>query len=546
MEHIRKQARIARRRLTAERFFSYLPWTTYIALAVGLVGMALPKVIPMTVDTMVWYVSWLAAPLALGLITTLVLTFTGRPSVADAAAEIDRRFALRERLSSALMLTSQDRETELGQALATDANKRAETLDVRDKFHWGLNPKVLLPVVPALLTGLFWLVPDREQPQSVANNGTTSVTQVKNSMKPLMEQIKKKREDAEKQGLTAAVDMFKKLEGELAKLQKDTKLDTKQSLAKLNDIKKQLAERRKELGGAEALKKNLQGLEKFEDGPAEKLSDALKQGDFDKAEDAMEKLLEKIAKGDMNPEEMQKLEKQLDQLAQAMSDAAQSHEQAKQALKDQIRQAEASGDMQKAAQLQRKLEQAQGQDANMAQMQQMADTLAKAQQAMKNGDSQAMEEALGEMASQLQEMNQSDSELQDLDELMDSLSQSKSQMMCKECSGQGCPNCMGGSMPGQIPGMGMGEGQGQGERPESETDTDYFDSQVRAKMQMGQTVYGGKVGGDNRKGVTQVDTQEAVLSSLAEEPEALDDTPLPKTQREHAREYFNSIREGNK
>jgi hypothetical protein len=545
MEHIRKQANVARRRLTAERFFGYLPWTCCIALGVGLVGMFLPKLVPMTVDTTVWYVSWMVAPLVIALVTTLALTLTGRPSAADAAAEIDKRFALRERLSSALMLTPQDRETELGQALVVDANKRAETLDVRDKFQWGLSPKLLLPLVPALLTALFWLVPNREQPESLAQKNGTSITQVKNSMKPLLEQIKKKREDAEKQGLTAAVDMFKKLEGELAKLQKDTKLDTKQSLAKLNDIKDQLAERRKELGGAEALKKNLQNLEKFEAGPAEKLNDALKQGDFNKAEEALEQLLEKMSKGEMNASEMQKLEKQLEQLAKAMSEAAESHEQSKQALKEQIKQAEASGDMQKAAQLQRKLDQAQAQDANMAQMQQMADTLAKAQQSMRNGDSEGMQEALEQMASQLQEMNQSDSELQDLDELMDSLSQSKSQMMCKECKGQGCSSCMG-SMPGQIPGMGMGEGRGQGERPEEETDADFFESQVRAKMQIGQTVTGGNVGGDNRKGTTQIDTQDAVLTSLAEEPEALDDTPLPKTQREHAREYFNSIREGKK
>ena len=196
MEHIRKQANVAHRRLTAERFFGYLPWTCCIALGVGLVGMFLPKLVPITVDTTVWYVSWMVAPLVIALVTTLALTLTGRPSAADAAAEIDKRFALRERLSSALMLTPQDRETELGQALVVDANKRAETLDVRDKFQWGLSPKLLLPLVPALLTALFWLVPNREQPESFAQKNGTSITQVKNSMKPLLEQIKKKREDA--------------------------------------------------------------------------------------------------------------------------------------------------------------------------------------------------------------------------------------------------------------------------------------------------------------------------------------------------------------
>jgi hypothetical protein len=166
---------------------------------------------------------------------------------------------------------------------------------------------------------------------------------------------------------------------------------------------------------------------------------------------------------------------------------------------------------------------------------------------MKNGDMQSAKDQLQKMASQMQQMNQQDSELQDLDELMDSLSQSKSQMMCDKCSGSGCTKCMGsmGKM-GEMPGRGMGEGKGEGERPEEETDADFFDSRIRDKMKAGETVYGGKVGGENRKGTTQIEVQEAVLTSLAEEPEPLDDTPLPKMQREHTREYFNAVREGKK
>ncbi len=543
MEHILKQARTARRRLVVERFLSFLPRALSLVLLIAFVGVMLPKVMPMTFDPVIWYSSWIGGAILIGIITSLSMTLVGRPSLNDAAAEIDRRFALRERLSSALWLTPEDRATELGEALAADAERRAEGLDVRDKFHWGFTNRLLLPLAPILLTGLFWLVPDRTQPQSLANAEQASLTQIKNSTKPLVAEIKKKRELAEKQGLNAAADMFKKLESELADLQKDTKLDTKQTLAKLNDIKDQLEERRKELGSADALKKNLQNLEKFESGPADKLSDALKQGDFDKAEQSLEKLLEKMRDGEMTKEDMAKLEKQLEQLEKAMSEAAQAHEQAKQALKEQIKQAEAAGDMQKAAQLQRKLEQAEAQDANMAQMQQLSEALQQAQQAMKNGDSKAAQEALEQMASQLSQMNQSDSELQDLDELMDSLSQSKSQMMCKQCSGDGCSSCMG-KMPGQFPGRGMGEGQGEGDRPEEETDVDFFDSQVRDQMKVGETVNGGKIGGDNRKGVTKVEVQDAVLTSLSEEPEPLDDTPLPKAQREHARGYFNSIREG--
>jgi len=543
MDQIYKQSRIALRRLVSERFLKFLPRALSIVLGIAFIGVMLPKWMHLPVDPTIWYASWIGGAVLVGVITSLSMTLVGRPTLTDAATEIDRRFGLRERLSSAMWLTPEDQETELGAALAADANRRAAGLDVRDQFQWGFTNRLWLPVIPALLTALFWLVPDRVAAPVLATAEQASLTQVKNSTKPLIEQIKKKRELAEKQGLNAAADMFKKLESELADLQKDTKLDTKQTLAKLNDIKEQLAERKKELGSSEALKKNLQNLEKFEAGPAEKLGDALKQGDFDKAEQALEKLLEKMRDGEMTKEDMAKLEKQLEQLEKAMSEAARAQEQAKQALKEQIKQAEAAGDMQKAAQLQRKLEQAEAQAANTAQMQQMAEMLQQAQQAMKNGDSKGAQEALEQMASQLSQMNLSDSELQDLDELMDSLSQSKSQMMCKQCTGDGCSSCMG-TMPGQFPNRGMGEGAGAGERPEEETDVDFFDSQVRDQMKLGETINGGKVGGDNRKGVTKVEVQEAVLTSMAEEPEPLDDTPLPKAQREHARGYFNSIRDG--
>ena len=549
MDQIRKQSRIARRRLITERFFAYLPWTLSFALLLAVIAIGLPKLMYLPIDNVIWFASWAGGCAALALIVNSVLTFVGRPSLADAAFEIDRRFGLRERLSSVLVMSKEDTETELGQALAADAQKRAEKLDVRDKFQFGLRRTLMLPLIPAVLAGLLWYAPNRSAPEEVASKDSkVTLQQIKNSTKPLMAQIKKKREQAEKDGLPELeVDFFKKLEGELAQIQKDTKLDTKQSLAKLNDIKEQLEKRRNEMGSAESLKRNLQNLEKFEAGPAEKLAEALKQGDFEKAEESLEQLMKKMEAGEMNAADMEKMQKQLEKLEQAMAEAAQAHEQTKQSLKEQIKQAEAAGDMQKAAQLQRKLEQAQAQDAQMAQMQKMAEALSKAQQSMKEGDLQAAKEELSKMANQLQQMNQQDAELKDLDELMDSLSKSKSQMTCGECNGDGCSKCMGsmGKM-GKMPGRGQGEGRGEGERDEEENDVDTFDSRVRDKMKVGETVYGGKVGGENRKGTTRVEIEEAVRSSLAGEPEALDDTPLPKAQRDHTRDYFNAVREGKK
>ncbi len=533
MDSIRKQVRIARRRLSVEKFLGNLPWTILPALGIAIIAVAIPKFMFVAVDSTIWFACWLVSAVAIGLLTNSILSWLGRPSLADAAVEVDRRFGLRERLSSVLVLAPEDRETELGQALVADARKQASRIDAREKFHWGFNRRLLLPLLPAALAVVLWYVPNRQADALIAP--VTNVTQIRNSTKPLIEQIRKKREDAEKQGLQEAVDMFRKLEGELAKMQQDEKLDTKQSLAKLNDIKEQLEKRKEELGGAESLRKNLQNLQKFEEGPAEKMAEALKQGDFEKAEQELEKLMKKMMNDELTPEDVDQLEKQLEQLQKAMSEAAQAHETAKQALEQQKKQAEAAGDLQKAAQLERKLAEMQAQESQMAQMQEMASLINQAKQSLENGDKQQCKECMSKLADKLGEMNQQDSQLQDLDQLMDQLAQSKSSM----CEGMGA-----GKMPSEIPGSGLGEGRGAGDRPIEETDVGYYDSRIREQMKQGETVYGGKVGGENRKGTSKAEVQEAVLTALTEEPEPLENQALPRNQRDHTREYFNALREG--
>jgi hypothetical protein len=164
-------------------------------------------------------------------------------------------------------------------------------------------------------------------------------------------------------------------------------------------------------------------------------------------------------------------------------------------------------------------------------MQEMAQQLGKCQQCLSKGDQEGMQEALQDISEVLQELSEGDQQLQDLDQLLNELSECKSGM----CKGKG-------DQPGK--GQGLGEGKGQGDRPEEDSDVDFFQSQVRGQLQPGENVFSGKVGGQNRKGLSQVEVQQEITRELTEEPEPLDETPLPRNQREHTRDYFNSIREG--
>lgn len=535
MSYIRTKAGVARRRLIVNRFLSYLPYSLGIFLLLAAVGVMLPKVMVLSVEPNIWFASWLVSGAAVGLLVNAVMTWLGRPSLNDAAAEVDRRFLLRERLSSALALTPQDGETNLGKALIEDANRRAEVLDIPSQFGWGFHRGLLLPLVPAALSMLFFVIVDRTGEVELQTQPTSlSATQVKNSTQPILDQIRKKREEAEKQEQLELAEMYKRLEGELEKMREKSQLDPKETLAKLNDIKNQLNDRKKELGSSEALKKNLQNLEKFDAGPADKLAESLKKGDFEKAEEALDELLKSLKDGKLDQSDMEKLNKQVEQIENALQQMAQAHDQAKQNLQEQIKKAQESGDAQQAGELQRKLEQLKAADSSMAQMQEMAKMLSECKNCMKNGDSEGLQESLSQMASQLREMNADDAQLQELDQLMDSLSQ------CKEGMRQGNR----GNMLSDMPGDGLGEGQGEGDRPEDMDEVDFYDSQVRDRMKMGENIFGGKIGGENRKGVSRVEVQNEIAREMTAEPEPMDETPLPRNHREHSRDYFNQLREG--
>ena len=154
MDQINQKSNMARRRMLVGRFLSYLPYTLGAFLIIATIGVMIPKVTPLNVEPNIWYATWLGAAGVVGLLVNFVMTWFGRPSLIDAATEIDHRFALRERLSSALLLSSEDRQTNLGQALAADANRRAEAIDVPAKFDWGFSRNLLIPVAVLLLSVL--------------------------------------------------------------------------------------------------------------------------------------------------------------------------------------------------------------------------------------------------------------------------------------------------------------------------------------------------------------------------------------------------------
>jgi hypothetical protein len=438
MEEIRRQVGVARRRMVTQQFISILPWALLVALVIAVVGLAIPKLWPLSVAGDVWTWSWLGGAVAAGLLFTFAGTFCYRSGAMDAAIELDRRFGLKERVSSALSLAPEELETEAGQALVSDATRRVGSLEVNEQFGVNASWRLLLPVLPALLALALVLVPDAEDKAKAASNiDAKKKEQVQRSAQDLKARLAKKRESLEQSGLKDAEDIFKKLHQGIDELSKDGNIDRKQALVKINDLQKQLDERRKALGDPEQMQKQFDGLKDLKRGPADQLAKAMKEGNFNEAMKQLQQMQDKLASGDLSEEEQKQLAEQLKQMKDKMEEMVNAQQEAKRQLEQQIREKMAQGDLEGAGELQQKLDQLEQQDRQMDKLQDMANKLGKASEALQNGDSQSAQSELSDFSDQLDEMRAEMEQLQTLNELMDEIASAKDSMNCEECAGGG-------------------------------------------------------------------------------------------------------------
>jgi hypothetical protein len=182
-------------------------------------------------------------------------------------------------------------------------------------------------------------------------------------------------------------------------------------------------------------------------------------------------------------------------------------------------------------------------------MKKLADKLGKAAQQLKEGKPGAQEAAaqdMQEMANDLQEMEDQLAELDALEQALDELEDAKNAMNCDKCNGKGCKACQGqgkGKKDGP-PGEGLGEGQGKGARPEEATDTKSYKAKERGKVDKGRSERIGDATGPNIAGRAKQATSDEVSASLSKDPDPIDETGLPRDQRNHSKEYFEKLLKG--
>jgi hypothetical protein len=565
MDEIRKQVSRAHRRMVLEQFLGIVPWTMFAALGVALLAIAVPKI--WAIDALAapaaarwWTWSWIGGCAVAGLLAAVIWTWLVRRGAMQAAIELDRRYGLKERVSSALSLRDRDLESEFGQALRDDAVRRVRGIDVREQFRLRASWRALLPLLPAVIVfALAAFVPYavHEQTTEATETQILAKAHTKKSISDLKKKLDESRKIAHEKGLKEAETHLKELMKRLDKLDAEAdKMDRKDALVKLNDLKKDLELRRQKLGGSDQMRKQMNRLKDVQRGPADRAAQAMKNGDFKQAMNEIQKLQDKLRAGQLTEKEQQDLAKQLQQMQEKLQEAVDAHEKAKQELEEQIKKLQEkkkNGGLneQEEKELQQRkqqLEDLKQQDEQMNRMNQMAQQLGECSKCLgQGGDPQQAADKLDQLAQQLQQMQQELDELEALDDVMEQFADAKNAMACEHCNGQGCEHCQGKGRLEQRPGgfaSGPGRGPGGGFQPEEKTDTGQYLSKVGTKPRAGEAVRQGEAGGPNAPGVTRESVKAEIEAAMSRDVAPLTTERIPRDQRDHAREYFDRLRTG--
>jgi hypothetical protein len=157
MRELEKPVARVFRRLRYQRFLTTLVWTCAIGLVIvaGVIGTE--KVLDRNLPAPDWVPFAVAG--GMGLLVAAGFALFSGPSRLDAAVAIDRVFHLNERLSSALTLPEDLRETPAGRALIADAVRKVTDLDVAAEFGLRLPRRAWIVLIPAAASALVLFAP---------------------------------------------------------------------------------------------------------------------------------------------------------------------------------------------------------------------------------------------------------------------------------------------------------------------------------------------------------------------------------------------------
>jgi uncharacterized coiled-coil DUF342 family protein len=517
------------RRLFLQGFFDVLAWCWAVALVLAAVWLLVDPLIP---GERPEWVHWAVAG-GIGLAATLLavgLAVLRAPDRLSAALTLDERFNLKERVTTSLTLDRHTAELPAGQALLADTAERVSGLDVGERFPLRVRWNAALVPLAALALGavIFFYDPSRTRATTNTEESKQPIAN-KEDVEKKLDEAKKKLQDkkkAEKEKGEKGAAFDDELQKILAK-QRDTKEELHDRMKEVTELKEKIQKDQDDLKDrAQAMRDQLQQLNKnagkdAKDGPAKEMQKALEKGDLKKARDELEKLQKKLENQELNDKEKEQLQKQLQDMKQQLKRAA-DPEEAKKELEQLKRDGKISQEqfdkaMEKAKENADKMS-----PSDKKELQEIADALKEADQALKDGDGNKAADALkraGEAMKKSDElMDNQDADQQELDQL------AEVQRALRD-------------------GLG-GQGQGAGRRPEGDPhQTGSFTSKIKGKQDpKGAQEITGYAPGTSFKKKSSSEIAGEIKQASQDAPDAIEHQRIPRAASDMARGYFENIR----
>src|SRR5208282_3167614 len=487
MRELEKPVARVFRRLRLQRFVSPLLLVLAVALLLVAVVLGVSKALNHALPGPEWAPFAIAGGLGV-LMAALFAIFTG-PSRLDAAVAIDHAFHLNERVSTALTLLAELRETSAGHALLADARKKLADLDVTSAFGPKLPRRAWVVLIPASLAVSMLFVPAWIQRTVQAKTETkVDAKALAKQTEALSKKISSQRQAIDKDKFPEAEKLLAQIEKKAEDLAKAPPAQKDRLLVEMNKLTDALKERKKQLGSPDQVNRQLQQLKEMgQNGPADQFSKELAKGDFKKAAEQLKELQQKLEKGEMTQAEKKELE-------------------------------------------------------------QLAGKLGQAQEALKKGDTKQAAESLGmtqqqlaQMAKQLEEMEALDSAMADVTNAKNGMSEDGMNQLGEMMNGMGSMDSMRRGLS-----QGLGRGRGQGDRPEAPDETATHSTKVQQQVRKGKAVLQGFTQPSKTvKGESVIDIQgEMEAAAAAAAAAALSNQKIPKNVEKHIRAYYDQINKG--
>jgi hypothetical protein len=530
---LQRQVGRASRRLFLQTLLDNLTWSCAGALALG-AGWFLAE--PYLLEGSAAWLRWAVAGglLGGGVLVALGLAFWRRPSPLSAALSLDEKFGLKERVTTSLLLEEYQKASPAGQALLADVNQRIEALDVGSRFPVRVSWTAALVPVAALLLAVVavFYEPPRGQAKTTQEGDVAAAPVNKEDMEKKLQQFAKREQKPKQEDLPKS-DKIKELDEDIDQL-----------LGKARDNQDQLRERIKNAGDleekikndikhrddkADAVKEQLRQMDRLskkdknkpEDGkggPGDELKKAVKEGDLEKAKEEMDRLSKKVKDKELSKEEQDELHNDLKDVEDRLERLSrQKEEEEEERLKELSRKGEIDP-----GELDREIDELRKNNDKLTdevrqELQDIADEMKKAEQALKEGKDDEAAEHMQKAGEKMDKL-EGDEERRQLVEQIQRVRQIKKTMA-------------------------SGAGRGSGRRPEAkEGETGSVDEKADSEFdKKGQKNVVGYAPPSKFKKQKSSEIAGEIKQASQEAPEAIERMRIPKQATDMTKGYFEKL-----